>query len=83
MIHYCPRCGAFSWHGPGARHWALRCPACSRVAKQSTSPPADDVPTRHSDELASGGIVSTPTSSALAEVLESFDPTEDEELDES
>lgn len=45
MTHFCPKCGAFSWHGPGSAHWALKCPACATVSKQHPhAPPPPPVP---------------------------------------
>lgn len=40
LTHYCPSCGAFSWHDEtaGARSWALLCPECETVARQHPHP---------------------------------------------
>lgn len=44
MTHHCPKCGGFSWHGPGSHHWALECPFCHHVAKQHPHEPGADAP---------------------------------------
>lgn len=56
MIHHCPKCGAMSYHGPGAAHWALRCP-CGHTAAQVPHAPDNAPARRHPSELAASVIV--------------------------
>lgn len=39
-VHYCPECGAFSFHAPeGFTVWDVECPSCGHRAHQVPHPP--------------------------------------------